>query len=243
MRPKDTSEDREFVKQVQKSLSVTSYFDEILDKVYNDKDIDPNIVPDFGEETSKGSGFINESDSPYRLDTTAIFHTAAKALGPDGMSSALDATVPQVSTSNISQPNVPLPPKRILSDNQIKALKKYPALIEFLGGEQGEAIVKEILGKVNKLMIESIGKNTKEISKHAQVCVAERQNIKQYFAGENNEWVCVVIASGPFRGDEAFLYKVAEDKSYILRKKGDDYEDASSAFNLVHEFAKKEKNG
>ena len=126
-----------------------------------------------------------------------------------------------------------------LSSNQVKALQKYPALIDVLGSDEGEKIVKEIAAKVTSLVVEKIGANTKQVNKFATSCIADRQNIKQYFVGENEEWACCVTASGPFRGDESIWFDPETDKAAILRASKDDYVNVSEGFNVIHEFAKK----
>lgn len=238
---KNRAEDQAFEQAFKKSISVSSYADEIIDKIYNNKEIPKNMVPDY----SDGMGQVshgNESTSLFRLDDDMMFATAASTMGVNGLSAVLGATQDMTMPQPQNQPSIPMPskPQFKISQNQYTALKKYPALVEFLGSEGGASLVKEIAAKVNEHMISKIGENSKEISKYAQVCVSDRQNIKQYFAGENKEWVCVVTASGPFRGDEAFFYKPENDESYILRKANDDYEDVTKLFNVIHEYAKSE---
>ncbi len=250
-RKKYTSEDREFEKEFKKSLSVSSYADQIIDKIYNGKEIDPNAVPNYGTGSSAVGG--NETGSLFSIYDDANMLKTASRLGNLGISSILTPpgetpsvpAVPQVPQSPAvpqvpQSTQVPQKPQFKLSSNQFHAIKKYPALIEFLGTDKAESLVNEIAAKVNKYMIERVGYNSREVSKYAQSCTADRRNIKQYFVGENEEWACVVTASGPFRGDEAILYKPDTDKSFILRKVNDDYENITEQFNIIHEFANKE---
>lgn len=243
---KYTSEDRQLEQDIKKSLSITSYFDQMIDKIETGQDIQPGHVPNFGD--GGASAGANESQSLYHLDSDTMYKTAASAIGGQGMSTALsnDAAVeslhapqptPQPAVHQASKSQVKI------SRNQLTAIQKYPALIEFLGSEGGVVLVKEIAAKVNDFMIDKIGQNSKEISKFAQVCKADRQNIKQYFAGKDKEWVCVVTASGPFRGDEAFLYKQESDQAFILRKVNDDYVNVTNEFNMIHEFANRGDSG
>jgi len=233
--------------EIQKSLQVTSYLDSIIDKVYNGKEITPDIVPNYQDPMAQmGKSVASESDSPFHIDDGTMFHAAASSLGSSGISSLLkNASVdlpdpPKTAVTQVSETSSK--PAFKMSANQYQALQKYPALIEFLGSPGGESLVKEIAGKVAEHMVNRIANNSKEISKYAQICVAEKQNIKQYFAGENNEWVCVVTASGPFRGDEAFFYKQDEDRAFIVRKISNKYEDITDQFNVIHEFADVEES-
>ena len=233
--PRHGAEDREFKKQFDQSLSIGSYYDQILDKLYTGKDIQPGTVPNFADPDMRAAS--NESGTLYHLDEDAMFKVAAQSLG--GQTSVLLKQANVIAPPDVPQvPRVAQGPQ--LTKNQYNALQKYPALIEFLGTEKGAAVVKEIAAKVNVHVVEKVGENTKKISKYAQVCVADRQNIKQYFAGEDNEWICVVTASGSFRGDEAFFYKPEEDRAYVLREVGDYYANVTKEFNVVHEFAVQE---
>ena len=230
-------EDHEFKEQFDASLKVSSYTDQILDKLYNNKDIPKGMVPDLSTPGVKNA-YSNEGSM---LVTADLFQTAASALGPTGLVSAMGAEAPMLKTASKTPINVPAKPRLNISSNQLNALKRYPALVEFLGGAEGEKLANQILLSVNVTLAEKISQNTKDVNKYAQSCEAQKQNIKAYFIGDNEAWVCCVIASGPFRGDEAFYYKPSEDRAYILRKVGTDYEDISSQFNLVHELAKKDE--
>jgi len=239
-RKKYTSEDREFEKEFKKSLSVSSYKNEIIDKIYGGKEISPTVVPDYN---SSGSSIVgqNETGSIFSIyDNDNMVKTASK-LGHLGIASILTPPREILPTPDVSQDSKTQKPQFKLSSNQYHAVQKYPALVEFLGTEKAESLVTEIAAKVNQYMVERIGYNSKEISpKYAQRCTSDNRNIKQYFVGENEEWACVVTASGPFRGDEAILYKSDTDKSFILRKINDNYENITEQFNIVHEFANKE---
>lgn len=183
---------------------------------------------------------MNESGSMYHMD---IFQTAASAIGPDKIAAAIasqPASMTKFATAGAEQP-VSLPENlQYISPRQAKALASYPALIEFLGMPEGEEIAKEVAAKVNVMMVEKIGNNAKGLSKEAYSCVADNQNIKQYYVAEDESWGCEIIASGPFRGDEALYYDRANDKSYVVRGKGK--ENVSSDFNIIHQSAKNENS-
>jgi len=137
----------------------------------------------------------------------------------------------------VAKPEQTAGPQYKISARQLYACQKFPALVSFLGTEKGENLAKEIAGKVNELLVENLGENAKAIGKFAHSCVADRQNIKQFYIGDNNAWVCQVVANGPFRGDEAIYYNEKDDKSYVLRLRGKEYEDVSDHFNVIHERA------
>lgn len=237
---KFSSEDREFQQQFDKSLKVSSYMDEMIDKIYNNQDIPEGMVPNLGDGSTQIGN--NESGSLFHLDDEMIWKTAANSLGHQGISavigSAVQPSLKQSSPAPHSTHNLAENKRQFkISKHQFTALTKYPALIEFLGTDGGASLVKEIAAKVNEFMVKKIETNSKEISKHAQVCVTDRQNIKQYFAGDNKEWVCAVTASGPFRGDEAIFYHPEKDQAFVLRKIDNDYTDVTTGFNVIHEFA------
>ena len=86
-RKKYTSEDREFEKEFKKSLSVSSYKDEIIDKIYGGKEIDPNAVPNYGD--GSGATGQNEAGSLFSIYDNDNMLKTASALGNLGISSIL----------------------------------------------------------------------------------------------------------------------------------------------------------
>lgn len=220
--------DRKEEQEIENSLKVSSYLGDVINAIEGGSD----VSADSFHNTKGGGKFANESSSLFQMDAEAEL---LKVAGLKGNLSTIITSSPNV--DNVSK--IPPKPQIKLSQNQIVAIKKYPALIDFLGTEGGRTLVKEIAVRVNEHMVTRIESNSKEISKFAQVCVPSNKNIKQYFVGPNEEWACVVTASGPFRGDEAILYKKEEDESFVLRKIGDEYENVTSQFNIVHELGEK----
>jgi hypothetical protein len=237
------SEDRDFQEQWEASLKVSSYADKVLEAMQSGSDVPEGIVPDFSDPSS-GISSENESSSLFSMDPRRndyMFQTAAAAIGLQKIENATDAKPMQKTAQTQTQTQAaPNRPQLKLSQNQLRALKKFPALVEFLGGENGDQIAKTILSQVNRLVVKKIEANTKAVHKSAHACEVAGQNIKTYFVGNdgNGQWVCCVIASGPFRGDEAIFYKAAEDKAYVIRKRGDDWANVTGDFNVVHEFAR-----
>jgi len=137
-----------------------------------------------------------------------------------------------------------------MSNNQIKAMKKYPALIEMLGSDNslGDQIASDILVKLNEHIVEGLQKNAQSISKDALICESDEHNFKQYFGGideeTNMKWGCVVLASGPFRGDEAihFSQQHKQAKIYRLVDTPDrlHLDDVTSQFNVIPQYAEEE---
>lgn len=240
MRRNKTPEDVAFEKEFNKSMSVSSYTDEIFDAIQEGRPVSENIIPDFsGGMPNKRGSTSNESDSLFVMNTHDTMLNVAASMG--GIETIIQST-PQTMEKKSSKKNIESDlskPKYTISTNQFQALKKYPSLIEFLGTASGERIAQSIIGEVNIILAEKIEENTKIISKTAASCKSVKQNLKQFFVGENDEWVCEVTANGPFRGDEAFYYKTSEDKAYVLRKSGEDFQDVTSEFNVVHIFAKR----
>ena len=147
--------------------------------------------------------------------------------------------------SNVASPphaSIDNRPRFTISRNQAMALKKYPTLVEFLGRPEGEKVAKRIAGDMNVLMAELVSANSKEANNCAKICKAEKQNLRQYFQGE--DWICRVTASGPFRGDEAIYYSRDKDVACVLRRSEDDgevhYSDISDQFNIIYEAEQEE---
>lgn len=248
-RNKYTPQDRELEKEITASLKVSSYLDNIIDNLYEGKEI-KNVVPDYSDGMNKQST-SNESSSLFSLDpksSDALFDVAADVVGPNGMAAAMtnvwaqDTPTPYTTKVASSSPSPAVSSNRKvgISARQYTALQKYPALIEILGSEEGDKIAQSILYKVNEVMVDKISANSQEINKHAQTCKADRHNIKQYFVGDDDEWVCVITASGPFRGDEAFYYDKEKDDARILRKVDGEYADVTPHFNMIHETVTRE---
>ncbi len=222
---KYTEEDRQLQKQVSDSLKVSSYKDDIIDALVTGQKVKPN-VPNLSDG-SPGE-YSNESTSLFSIFDSSI-------MGPVSDSPNTDQSLP-IKTAQAKNINK-------ISHNQDVALKKYPALIDFLGTPAGDSIVKEIASKINEIMVVKIHENTKAVSKYAGAYQVQKQNIKQFFTAPDESWACCVIASGPFRGDEAFFYNPETDKASILRKSGDDYINVTDEFNMIHESATEQIGG
>lgn len=194
--------------------------------------------------SSRGTGGVNEGSLLPGMNMTdnnqvfnAMYKTASGISSLHEHPELLDAAAAEISTSESShQHSSQSTPQYKISARQYYACQKFPALVSFLGTEEGEKLAKDIAEKVNELLVSKLGENAKSIGKYAHSCVADRQNIKQYYVGENNEWLCQVTANGPFRGDEAIYYNEKDDKAYVLRLRGKEYEDVSQNFNIIHEI-------
>lgn len=222
-------EDRQVEKEVMDSLKVSSYLGHVHEKLTSGKPIPKGMVPNMGTPTAQN--LSNETGSIFGLEDSEMFQSAAqmKNVVPGG----IDA-VPSKSDPAPTQ-QVPSAPQVTISKRQWRALQKFPALIEFLGGPNGEKLAHEVIAKVNEMLAVKVGESSRNVNKHAQACQAVQQNIKQFFVGENDSWVCVVTASGPFRGDEAVYYDVESDRSSILRPHDDEWINVTDKFNVVHE--------
>jgi hypothetical protein len=242
-------------KEIQDSLKVSSYKDAILDAILNKKGKNFKVeVPQYGNGPASSTN--NESNSLFSMDprnNDYMAAVAAAALGDRGVAAALSAnpsltryasnlpedaiTDQQLLEQAQQQMQAPSQPQHAVSGRQWRAIQKYPALVEFLGTDDAEPIVRHIAEKVNELLVIKIGQNSKGVSKFAEACIAERHNIKQFFVGPDKQWVCCVIASGPFRGDEAIYFDQERGKAFVIRQIGKQYEDVSDKFDIVHEYA------
>ena len=231
-----TNEDRQLQQEIEDSYKVSSYANKIAEAMETGMPIDPKEmgVPDYAKPAQP---------EPIHMNMMGLFSSAAGTLDDKGIERALaDTHAPRVSdqstfektASNQPAPVASTEPSFKASKNQVKALQKYPSLIEFLGqDEYGEKIAEKILADLRSFMIEKLGENAKLASKFATVCVVDKHNIKQFFQGE--DWLCKITASGPFRGDETIYYSRDHDKAVILRKNGEEFYDVSSGFNMIAE--------
>ena len=256
-----SEEDRQLQKQIQ-SMDLSNLASN-LEKVASPGESDGSdqwVAKDDDLASMSDAEIANLARNPAGFEGRSLFHVdldeavgrSAHALGTDKMASVLQQASVIKAAEGVQfmqhsrkgkQGKQNELMERIgngLSENQVAALKKYPALIEVLGSSDGDKLVKEIVCKVNELMVEKIGANSQAASKFAKSCQVDRQNIKQFFVGENEDWVCCVTASGPFRGDEAIYYDPDKDKSAILRIVKDDFANVTGEFNVIHEFAKKD---
>ena len=237
IRSKMTQEERREAKDIEDSLKVSSYADKILQSMKTGQPIDPDNmgVPDYGKY-----GGSNLEPQPVHMNMEEFFNTAATSMGDHEVGGAIsDAHRPRGDDgATFEQHSMPESRGPKISQNQFNALQKYPSLIELLGqDEHGEKLAQKVLEDVRKILVDKIGSNGKDASDLAIVCVADRQNLKQYFRGDG--WVCRVIASGPFRGDEAIFYSKDHNKSMVLRKdsKGEYQDVSSNGFNVIGELA------
>lgn len=234
MSPEDRLEQR----QIEDSLKVSSYLDDVYEAIHTNTM--PKVdVPNY-KEPSLAELRKLESEG-VSMDFEGLYAGVARDLSPEQMKTAMadthapresdEKTFSHASSPPSSQPGLPV------SRSQAMALKKYPTLIEFLGRPEGEKIAKRIAGDMNLLIADMVAANSKEANVHAIACKAEKQNLKQYFQGEG--WLCRVTASGPFRGDEAIYYHREKDAACILRRAEVDgqvrYSDISTNFNIIYE--------
>jgi hypothetical protein len=217
-----TAADRAEQEAIQKTLKVSSYLDDVLESIHSGAPPKVN-VPNYREPTKAELMSIPSEVYGEHMDLGGLEFKGSEQ-------PIKTAAVP-------SLPAEPNKPRFVISRNQAMALKKYPTLIEFLGQSHGEKIAKQILQQMNVLVAEAVNKNSKEANECAVACKADKQNLKQYFQGE--DWLCRVTASGPFRGDEAIFYSKDKDVACVLRKLNEDgtvkYTDVSSQFNLIYE--------
>jgi len=186
-------------------------------------------------ERSRRIASDSDSNTKSKGGVDKLYSLMAKHGASSGLFSGVTEAATQAPTHQIKQAAAEdQSPRNMVSRNQWNAITKYPELIEMLGKEGiGEKIASSIMGDVRSILIQQIENNTQTYNKYAKVCVLEKQNMKQYFQGD--DWVCCVMVNGPFRGDEIIHYKREADKSLILRKVGEkDFEDVTEQFNVIH---------
>ncbi len=184
--------------------------------------------------------FSNETGG-MSMDMNGIFAASAGILGDSGMNEAIRDAYPSNDpyTGFRQSPQNPYQerPRFQMSQNQANAIKKYGAIVEFLGSEKGEKIASKVLEEINSLIVEQIEKNSQEANEYARDCIASKKNFNQYFQGPG--WVCKVAANGPFTGSEAIFYHRDSDRSFVLKRIATSekisYRDISGSFNIVHD--------
>lgn len=228
--------------EIEKSLRVSNYLDDILESIHSG--VAPKVnVPNY----QRGSAFSPPSESQgVNMD----FDSFLNQVPDDQVKTAMNDTLPPregeaktfSSATSSANSSTDSRPRYTISRNQAMAIKKYPTLIEFLGRPEGDKIAKHISGSMNILMADIIGANSKEANECAIECKADKQNLKQYFQGK--DWVCRVTASGLFHGDEAIYYNKDKDLACVLRKsqRGEQikYADVSVDFNIIYEVGEGE---
>lgn len=236
-RAKMTRADREEEAQIKKSLSVN--LDTVISNLTGESfSPDPsNSNQDaFSSGGRSSSGLANESGGlSIGLAGKGGVMDALVCAASAGLGENLripNATETLHITKTANNPSLATPKFRI-SANQHRALRKFPSLIDFLGQEDGEKIAQKVMAEINVILASRIQKNSHEAHEYALECKADKQNLRQYFKGD--DWVCRVTVSGPFRGDEAIYYAHDSDSAHILRRSGDGYVDATQAFNVIHE--------
>jgi len=225
--------DRAEEEEIQKSLHVSSYLDEVYEALHTGAA--PKIsVPNYKTPTR---GEIYSEIASEKQGLSMDFDSLTQNVSDDQMKTAMANTLPERNGDQKTFSEHSNKPRFTISRNQAIALKKYPTLVEFLGRPEGEKVAKHLAADMNILMAELVSANSKEANNFAKVCKAEKQNLRQYFQGE--DWICRVTASGPFRGDEAIYYSRDKDVACILRRSeaGEQvhYADISDQFNIIYE--------
>ena len=192
--------DREEEKQIQNSLKVSSYLDDVFEAIHTGAA--PKVsVPNYKNPTR---GEIYSEIASESQGLSMDFDSLTVGMSDQQVKTAMADAYPEqqgqktFSGGGGAQPVIDNRPRFTISRNQAMALKKYPTLVEFLGRPEGEKVARRIAGDMNVLMAELIESNSKEANDCAKTCKAEKQNLRQYFQGK--DWVCRVTASGPFRG-------------------------------------------
>jgi hypothetical protein len=234
-RKETAAEARAAREEIENSLKVSSRMDEIFEAITQNKPIQTETEDYDNSGISRHGGVMSEGVSPFHMNLADVVSQVGYDAGVLAAEDPVSNPYPYTKTAS-SQMNVP---QSYLTDNQKTAIKKYPALIELLGTKAGDKLAQEIAGHVNGHVFKKVEANTREVCKTASGFSHNKRNIKQYFVGPNEEWVCCVTASGPFIGNEAIFYKEEKDEAYILRKDGDDYKNVTHEFNVVHEFEKR----
>ncbi len=232
-----SSEERQQTEAINKTLKVSSYLDEVFESIHTGAPPKVN-VPNFKEPTKGEVMAAAHSDTPLPYEAEGLSMNFDELYKLGGVSD-----IPDSAESQFAAPRAPTAPaanRPTCTQNQWRAIRKYPGLVEFLGQSQGEKVARQISEQVNVILAEVIEKNSREANEHAILCEADRQNLKQYF--QTDDWICRVTASGPFSGEDAIFYSREQDVACVLRKSGSSdgpvkYADISSRFNIIFEVS------
>lgn len=248
-----SAEDRMQQKEIEDSLKTSNNLMGVVEALQTgNMDAAKGYVPNYKSPTAaEAMGGLAHETGGLSMDMQSLFTNSQQILGEDGTAQAASQAYPnanqnfQKTAQSQPQNQAQMPqvqPGYKVSQNQFNAIRKFPALVEFLGTENGDKIAQRILSDMNTLVVDQIEKNSKLIDDNARMCIAKKQNIHQFFQGEG--WVCQVTASGPFTGNEAIYYHSESDKSYVLRNYGGTkYRDVTDSFNVVHDYRTIEEEG
>jgi hypothetical protein len=232
------SEDRALMDEIKKSTNVSSYIGGVYDAITTgDMSAAKSAVPNYGPGVNAGHLSAHESGG-LPMDMQGVFVASQNILGEEGTAQAMKTAYAQPGQPNQIYSQAAGPPSQKpsfkVSENQFRAIQKYPTLVEFLGSDNGDGIAQQVMKEINGLVVKQIEQNSQLINPEAKMCVANRQNLNQFFQGDG--WVCQVTARGPFMGNEAFFYKHDEDKAFILRRHGNKYENVTQLFNVTNDY-------
>ncbi len=236
MRHTLNADERRETDEIERSTKTSTYLtDEFWESIHAGIKPPAVSVPNYRQPTA----------GEIHMDFDQVFDTASDALGPDQTklaASRSDTPRDDGEKTFATVPSKVTHPSLTVSRNQAMAIKKYPALIEFLGQPEGEQVANNISGHLNVFIAEKIAVNTKEAHPEALKCQVDKQNFRQYFQGPG--WICRVTASGPFKGNEVIYYRRESDTASILQRTERSgqvkYSDISSDFNIIFESGETE---
>ena len=132
------------------------------------------------------------------------------------------------------------PSEQEVNSNHIKAIEKYPSLINMLGEDDSNELSEVIASAINSWIIGKIHKNSSSINKQAIECKQEDNSLKEYFKYEDK--VGFVKAAGKFTGKEYLHYDNKNNQAYVLVKNAQNkWDNVSQNFNLEFQFVEIEK--
>ncbi|MFA6088600.1 MAG: hypothetical protein WC755_01935 [Candidatus Woesearchaeota archaeon] len=121
--------------------------------------------------------------------------------------------------------------------NQLKAISKYPSLIEMLGNDDSDELAEIVGFSINKYITSKIHGNSSSINKNAIECKQDGNCIKEYY--KYSDRVGFVKVSGSFSGNEYIHYDINKNKAFVLKKKADKkFENLSNEYAIDMEFVK-----
>ena len=123
--------------------------------------------------------------------------------------------------------------RREFSEDQIKAIDKYPSLIDMLGSIEEPEFSEKIAQTINDWIVEKIAKNSSLINKNAVECKQEGGTLKQYFKYDDKAGF--VKASGCFTGNE-FIHHTDKGSMILLREGKTEFKNISDKFEIESHF-------
>ena len=190
------------------------------------------IQSQFNEENGLFTKTGGEDDNMDRL--LGILASGGATMNPPASSSGPQAESQSVRKLTRTSEGKPV---KAVTKLQMRAIEKYPGLIDMLGEDGVGDKAAEVIGEaINSYIAERVTKNSQAIDDTVVACKPDQGRLKQYYkAGDT---AGVVSAKGKFSGREYIYYDPAKAQAAVFLKQAEGWKDVSKEFELSCEFVK-----